>query len=146
MGFLERNKALSDLGQKESSVWWACFLVAALIIVIETGPIVAKLIMPVGPYDVALAKEELIQMAAAENEMRKDKEVNFEKKKVFYNKQREMSEILVNKLSALQEKHINEELEKWERGDWNPKDHRASMDEVMRKIKEKYQLHDRDLM
>ena len=146
MGFLERNKALSDLGQKESSVWWACFLVAALIIVIETGPIVAKLIMPVGPYDVALAKEELMQMAASENEMRKDKEVNFEKKKVFYTKQREMSEILVNKLSALQEKHINEELEKWERGDWNPKDHRASMDEVMRKIKEKYQLHDKDLM
>ncbi len=146
MGFLERNKALSDLGQKESSVWWACFLVTVLIIVIETGPIVAKLIMPVGPYDVALAKEELIQMAAAENEMRKDKEVSFEKKKVFYTKQREMSEILVNKLSALQEKHINEELEKWERGDWNPKDHRASMDEVMRKIKEKYQLHDKDLM
>jgi hypothetical protein len=146
MGFLERNKALSDLGQKESSVWWACFLVALLIIVIETGPIVAKLIMPVGPYDVALAKEELMQMAAAENEMRKDKEVSFEKKKVFYTKQREMSEILVNKLSALQEKHINEELEKWERGDWNPKDHRASMDEVMRKIKEKYQLHDKDLM
>ena len=85
-------------------------------------------------------------MAAAENEMRKDKEVSFEKKKVFYTKQREMSEILVNKLSALQEKHINEELEKWERGDWNPKDHRASMDEVMRKIKEKYQLHDKDLM
>jgi hypothetical protein len=56
-----------------------------------------------------------------------------------------MSEILVNKLSALQEILINEELEKWERGVWNPKDHRASMDEVMRKIKEKYQLNDKDL-
>lgn len=146
MGFLERNKALSDLSAEESSVWWACMLVSLLIILIETGPILAKLIMPVGPYDVALAKEELMQMAASENDMRRDKEVSYEKKKVFYTRQKEMSEMLVDKLTTLQEKHINEELEKWERGEWNPKDHRASMDEVMRKIKEKYRLHDKDLI
>lgn len=146
MGFLERNKALSDLSAQEGSVWWACTLIALLIILIETGPIIAKLIMPVGPYDIALAKEELMQMAASENEMRKDKEVSYEKLKVFYTKQKEMSEMLVNKLSTLQEKHINEELDKWERGEWSSKDHRASMDEVMRKIKEQYQLHDRDLI
>jgi hypothetical protein len=146
MGFLERNKALSDLSAQESSVWWACTLIALLIILIETGPIIAKLIMPVGPYDIALAKEELMQMAASENEMRRDKEVSYDKLKVFYTKQKEMSEMLVNKLSTLQEKHINEELDKWERGEWSSKDHRASMDEVMRKIKEQYQLHDRDLM
>ncbi len=146
MGFLERNKALSDLSAEESSVWWANMLISLLIILIETGPILAKLIMPVGPYDVALAKEELMKMAAAENEMRRDKEDTYEKKKVFYTRQREMSETLINKLTTLQEKQINEELEKWERGEWSPKDHRASMDEVMRKIKEQYQLHDKDLI
>lgn len=146
LGFLERNKALSDLSAEESSVWWACLLISLLIILIETGPILAKMIMPVGPYDIALAKEELMQMAASENEMRRDKEVSYEKKKVFYTKQKEMSDMLVNKLSALQEKHINQELDKWERGEWSAKDHRASMDEVMRKIKEQYQLHDKDLI
>jgi hypothetical protein len=117
-----------------------------LIILIETGPIISKLIMPVGPYDIALAKEELLQMAASENDIRQDKEVSYEKKKVFYQKQKEMSDKLVNKLSSLQEKHINEELEKWERGEWNPKDHRASMDEVMRKIKDKYQINEEGLI
>ena len=146
MGFLERNKALADLADEESSVWWSCLLITLLIILIETGPILAKLIMPVGPYDIALAKEELTQMAASENEMRQDREISYEKRKAFYKKQKEMSDMLVNKLSSLQEKHINQELDKWERGEWDPKDHRASMDEVMRKIKEQYRVNDKDLI
>jgi hypothetical protein len=146
MGFLEKNKALSDLSGEESSVWWTSLLLSLLIILIEVGPILSKLIMPVGPYDIALAKEELLQMAADENEMRRSKEVMFDKKKVFYQKQKEMSDNLVNKLTELQKKHIDEELDKWERGEWNPKDHRASMDEVIRKIKEKYNVEDENLL
>lgn len=145
-GFLEKNKALSDLSDKESSVWWTSILLSLLIILIEIGPILSKLIMPVGPYDIALAKEELLQMAEDENTMRKSKEVIFEKRKAFYQKQKEMSDDLVNKLTDLQKKHIDQELDKWERGEWNPKDHRASMDEVMRKIKEKYNVSDEDLL
>ncbi len=135
VGFLERNKALTDLANEESSVFWTSLLLSLLIILIEVGPILSKLIMPVGPYDIALAKEELTLMAASENDMRKDKELTSEKKKAFYHKQKEVSDQLSEKLSALQQKHIDEELDKWERGEWNPKDHRASMDEVMRKIK-----------
>ena len=117
-----------------------------LIIIIEIGPVLSKLIMPIGPYDIALAKEELLQMASDENEMRKGKEIVFEKKKVFYQKQKQMSDELVDKLTKLQQKHIDEELDKWERGEWNSKDHRASMDEVMRKIREQYKLQDEDLL
>lgn len=146
VGFLERNKALADLSGEESSVFWTSLLISLLIILIETGPIISKLIMPVGPYDIALAKEELTRMAASENDMRRDKEESFEKKKVFFEKQRQMSEHLVNKLSSLQEKHINEELDKWERGEWSAKDHRASMDEVLRKIRDQYQVDDKDLI
>jgi len=145
-GFLERNKALADLSGEESSVFWTGLFLSLLIVLIETGPIISKLIMPVGPYDIALAKEELTKMAAAENEMRRDKESSFEKKKIFFEKQKEMSDMLVNKLSSLQEKNINDELDKWERGEWNPKDHRASMDEVMRKIKQQYKVNDKDLL
>lgn len=146
VGFLERNKALANLTDEESSVFWTSLLISLLIILIEIGPILSKLMMPVGPYDIALAKEELLAMAASENEIRQDKEVSFEKRKTFYRKQKEMSDKLVDKLSSLQEKHINEELDKWERGEWSPKDHRASMDEVMRKIKEQYRLNDDELM
>jgi hypothetical protein len=146
VGFLERNKALSDLSREEGSVFWTSLLISLLIILIETGPILSKLIMPVGPYDIALAKEELLHMAASENDIRQDKEISYEKKKIFYQKQKEISDKLVNKLSSLQEKHINEELEKWERGEWSPKDHRASMDEVMRKIREQYQIKEDGLI
>jgi uncharacterized protein DUF4407 len=142
MGFLERNKALSDLSSEESSVFWSCLLISLLIILIEIGPVLSKLIMPIGPYDIALAKEELLQMAADENHIRADKEVQHEKKRAFYQKQKEMSEQLVDKLAEIQKKNIDKELDQWERGEWKPEDHRASMDEVMRKIKEKYQVKD----
>jgi hypothetical protein len=146
MGFLERNKALSDLSDQESSVWWTTLLVSLLIILIEIGPVLSKLIMPVGPYDVALAREELLQMAADENEIRKGKDVIYEKRKVFYQKQKEMSDNLVDKLTSLQKKYIDEDLDKWERGEWTAKDYRASMDEVMRKIRKQYQVDDDDLL
>jgi len=146
MGFLERNKALSDLSEQESSVWWTVLLVSLLIILIEAGPVLSKLIMPVGPYDIALAREELLQMAADENELRKGKEVVHEKRKVFFQKQKQMNDELVDKLIHLQKKNIDTELDKWERGEWDAKDHRASMDEVMRKIKKQYQVRDDDML
>ena len=146
MGFLERNKALSDLSRQESSVFWSVLLISLLIILIEIGPILSKLIMPVGPYDIALAKEELLQMAASEMDIRKDKEVLFEKRKTFFRKQKEMSDLLVEKLMQLQQKNIEKELDKWERGEWEPEDHRASMDEVMRKIKEQYKIKEEDVL
>lgn len=146
IGFLEKNKALSDLSAEESSVWWTSLLISLLIILIEVGPILSKLIMPIGPYDIALAKEELLQMASDENDIRKDREMLHEKKKAFYQKQKEMSDQLVDKLTSLQQKHIDQELDKWERGEWNPRDHRPSMDEVMRKIKSQYQFRDEDIL
>jgi hypothetical protein len=146
MGFLERNKALADLADEESSVWWTSLMVSLLIILIEVGPILSKLIMPVGPYDIALAKEELLQMASDENDMRKSKEMVFEKNRNFYQKKREMSNELVDKLTALQRKHIDEELDKWDRGEWDSKDHKASMDEVLRKIKKNYDVKDEDVL
>ena len=57
-----------------------------------------------------------------------------------------MSDDLVEKLTQLQKKNIDVELDKWERGEWDPKDHRASMDEVMRKIKKQYQFRDDDIL
>lgn len=146
MGFLERNKALSDLSSEEGSVFWSCLLVSLLIILIEIGPVLSKLIMPIGPYDIALAKEELLQMAADENHIRADKEILHEKKKAFYQRQKQMSDQLVEKLTEIQKKNIDKELDQWERGEWKPEDHRASMDEVMRKIKEQYEIKEDGLI
>ncbi len=146
MGFLERNKALSDLSNEEASVFWASLLISMLIILIEIGPVLSKLIMPLGPYDIALAKEELLHMAHEEGEIRKDRNERHEKRRVFREKQKEMSDQLAEKLTQLQQKNIDKELDKWERGEWKPEDHRASMDEVMRKLKTNYQFKEDDLL
>jgi hypothetical protein len=146
MGFLERNKALSDLSDQEGSVFWASLLISMLIILIEIGPVLSKLIMPLGPYDIALAKEELLHMANEEGEIRKDKVERYERRKVFREKQKEMSDQMAEKLTQLQQKNIDKELDKWERGEWQPEDHRASMDEVMRKIKSQYEFKEDDLL
>ena len=121
-------------------------MISLLIILIEVGPILSKLIMPVGPYDVALAKDELLQMAKSENDIRKGKEIVYEKKKLFYEKQKAMSDMLVHKLTEMQQKNIDDELLKWEQGTWQPRDHRPSMDEVMRSIKKQYKLDEEDMM
>lgn len=146
MGFLERNKALADLAGEETSVFWTSLLISMLIILIEIGPVLSKLIMPLGPYDVALAKEELLYMAAQEGDIRRDKEERFEKRRVFREKQKEMSDQVAQKLTSLQQKNIDKELDKWERGEWTPGDHRPSMDEVMRNIKSQYHFREEDLI
>jgi hypothetical protein len=146
IGFLERNKALGNLADKEPSVFWSSLLISLLIILIEVGPILSKLIMPMGPYDIALANEELTSMAQIENEMRKSKDLIFTKKKKFYEQQKNLTNELTEKMLKLQQKHIDEELDKWERGEWTAKDHRVSMDEVLRKIKERYNVQEEDVL
>ncbi|HEX9508888.1 MAG TPA: DUF4407 domain-containing protein [Puia sp.] len=144
-GFLEKNKALSDLSTKEGSVFWANWLITLLIILIETGPILSKLIMSTGPYDLALAKMELLQMAAAEDEMRRDKELIQDKKTGIYAQKKDISEDLIKKLAALQKKHIQEELDQWEKGqDTIPV--RPSLEEITRRIKERYDFREEDIL
>ncbi|HEY4061497.1 MAG TPA: DUF4407 domain-containing protein [Puia sp.] len=145
VGFLERNKALSDLSSRESSVFWSNFLISLLIILIETGPILSKLIMSTGPYDLALAKMELMQMAASEEDIRREQELVHEKKKEVYGYKKEMTGELVKKLSALQKKHIQEELDQWERGE-DKIPSRLPLEEVTRRIRERYDFREEDVL
>lgn len=142
LGFLERNKALSDLSDEEPSVWWALLLISLLIILVETGPILSKLILPVGPYDVALAREELLPMAADEEIIQTARGSVYERRKSFRHKQQGLTTALTEKLTVLQQRQIDEELRKWEAGEWDQRDHRPSMDEVLRKIKKQYLFAD----
>lgn len=74
VGFLARNKALSTLSEKEDSVYMANLLISLLIILLETAPILAKMLLPVGPYDIALAKEELVPMHQLEKSIARDQD------------------------------------------------------------------------
>ena len=145
VGFLERNKALSDLSARESSVFWTSLLISLLIILIETGPVLSKLIMSVGPYDLALAGLELKQMAASEEDMRRDAALVKEKKTAVYGQKKEMTAELLQKLAVLQKKHVQEELDQWERGeDSIPK--RMPLEEVTRRIRQRYDFREEDVL
>lgn len=145
VGFLERNKALSDLSAHEPSVFWANLLISLLIILIETGPILSKLIMSTGPYDLALAKAELLQMANAQEELRHDQDLVHDKKKAISQQKKEMTDEVIKKLSALQKKHVQEELDQWERGE-DRIPNRLPLEEVTRRIRQRYDFREEDIL
>lgn len=144
VGFLERNKALADLSREESSVWWSSLCISLLIILIEIGPILSKLIMNVGPYDIALSQMELIQMARSENEMRRDKELLHEKMQLIFRHKKDITEDTLNKAKELQQKYIQSDLDKWEKGD-SPNKH-APLNTAMKDIKSKYDFEEENVI
>jgi hypothetical protein len=137
VGFLERNKALSDLANEESSVWWSNLLLSLLIILIEIGPVLSKLILNVGPYDIALAKEELLQMAESEHELRTQKEMLIDKHKLIRQRKKEVSEELVEKLTKMQRENMQKDLDQWQKGEKNTSKN-ESLDDVISKGKKQY--------
>jgi len=145
VGFLERNKALSDLSSRESSVFWTSLLISLLIILIETGPVLSKLIMSTGPYDLALAGIELKQMAAAEEDIRRDKELVKEKRTAIYDRKKEMTTELLQKLAELQKKHVQEELDQWERGE-DTIPGRMPLGDVTKRIRQRYDFREEDIL
>jgi hypothetical protein len=141
VGFLERNKALSDLSAQEDSVFWANLFIAVLIVLLETGPILSKLIMHAGPYDLALAKTELLLMAEHENELHKHKQLQYDRMEGLYKQKKDVSDDLIQKLTALQTKHIDQEIDRWERGE-KPVDNRTSLSDLMKRIKERLEVEE----
>jgi len=113
-------------------------LLSVLIILIEIGPVLSKLILNVGPYDVALAKEELLQMANAEQEMRMEKETLIEKHKLIAQRKKDVSEELVEKITELQQQQIDKDLKKWENGEQGTTK-KESLDEVLARAKGQYE-------
>ena len=145
IGFLERNKALSDLSNEEDSVFWTSLLLTLLIILIETGPIISKLIMQTGPYDIALAREELIHMADAENEIRKNKALVFENRKKFFDNKIEVSDELLSQLSAVQRKKIRDAFDKWEKGE-HTESNRQPLHDMLGRLKKDLEFSEENLL
>lgn len=145
VGFLERNKALSDLSDEESSVFWTSLLLTLLIILIETGPIISKLIMQTGPYDIALAQEELIHMADAENEIRKNKALVFENRKKYFDNKIEVSDELLSQLNAVQRKKIRDAFDKWEKGEYTEAS-RQPLHDMLSRLKKDLEFSEENLL
>jgi len=108
-----------------------------LIILIEIAPVLSKLILNVGPYDIALAREELLHMAESEQDLRTQKETLIDKHKLILQKKKQVSEELVEKLTQLQRENMNKDLEQWQKGETGSSKNQ-SLDEVISKGKKQY--------
>ena len=86
-----------------------------------------------------------MQMAASENEMRRDKQLLFDKQEGLYKKKKEMSDEMLDKLSAMQSKHINQEIEQWERGE-RPGNNKRALNELAKKLKEQYDFEEENVI
>lgn len=146
VGFLERNKALSDLQDEESSVFWAALLISLLIIIIETGPVIAKLIMPKGPYDIALGSEELLNMAKEEEIIRQKKHVVYDKNEIERIRKKELTEEYLTKLTELQKREFEKILSDWEKGNPAEKPRREQLDELLADFKKQYQYKEENIL
>ena len=95
--------------------------------------------------DLALSKKELLEMAASEQEIRREKALMHDKMDEIYKRKKEVSEELMDKITGLQKKYMNEEMNKWERSD-QPGKSRFSMDELTRKIKEQFDFSENHVL
>jgi hypothetical protein len=50
-GMAARLDAMKRIGSQSSAIWWANVFVIILFIIVESAPVVVKLISPKGPYD-----------------------------------------------------------------------------------------------
>ena len=69
---LERLKAMSVLSS-DNTVWWASLLLVALFLMLETAPIIVKLLSDRGPYDF---KQETLEHSVYANERKKTSDLN----------------------------------------------------------------------
>jgi uncharacterized protein YjcR len=102
--------------------------------------------MSVGPYDVALAKTELLQMATSENEMRRDKQLIFDKLDGIYKNKKEMSDEVMEQVRASQQKDIKETFSKWESGASLHENRKAPMDSLIKNIKQQFDYQEEDVI
>jgi hypothetical protein len=88
---------------------------------------------------------ELLQMAESENEMRRDKDLLFEKLKTLYQRKKEVSDELIEKVTGMQRDQIDQDLEKWKKGEWN-ESNRKNLDTLVRSIKDKYDYKEENIL
>ena len=93
----------------------------------------------------ALARKELLQMAEGEDLMIREKELVQDKKRQINQQKKDITEELTKKLSALQKKHIQEELDQWEKGQDNIPS-RTPLEVITRRIRERYDFREEDIL
>jgi len=62
-----------------------------------------------------------------------------------YKKKKEMSDAMIDRLMEMQSKHINQEIEQWERGE-RPANNKRALNELAKKLKEQYDFAEENLI
>ena len=87
-----------------------------------------------------------MQMAASENEMRRDKQMHFDKMEAIYKNKKEMTDELMQQIKTSQQQHIKETFSNWQDGAPMNGNKKASMDALVKNIKEQFDYKEEDVM
>jgi hypothetical protein len=77
--------------------------------------------------------------------MRRDKQLVIDKLDTYYKRKKEMSEEMNEKIAALQRRHIDDDIERWQRGE-RYGNGRAGMNELMKKLKDQYEVQEENVL
>ncbi len=135
-GFLARVNALSILSKKESAIWWTSFFITFLIIFIEIGPVLSKLLAARGPYDAKLELEEKMQLWEDEKRTILLKELIEHNFILKTEKEKEINEKQINQLSDVREQKISVQVQKWKDGELD-----VGFDSLSEMIQEDFHPH-----
>jgi Domain of unknown function (DUF4407) len=132
-GFLAKNKALSNLIAKNDGVYWTALLITLLIIIIEILPILSKLIIQIGPYDVAIGRMDKEKMSILEDGL----EEIYKKRK---ESRKEISNLILDRITIFQKTGIKNDLDDWENDKFDKRKHgkRTPINDLLRALKELY--------
>lgn len=109
---LSRLRALSKLKKDDETVYWVSLLITILFLLIETAPIIVKLIGSQGVYDVLLHRKEneiIIDQKILLNEYLV-KEEEYQKEKNLLRKMREKNRIKIEELKLRTELNANDSI------------------------------------
>lgn len=112
-GFLTRIEALNNLVESNSALLWRYILIVVILMLIELMPVLAKTLLPSGPYDEKVRLREEMEMEIAANNQLKEKDL----KELYNQLAKENDETFLRHFfettRAEREQQMKSQLEKW---------------------------------
>ena len=136
--FLARNTALTELSKKEGSVENVSRLIILLFIIIETSPVLTKLISPKSSYDFLQSKE-ILQTKLQRKRKRAESKIKFHWRKRSLLEQillthKKRMDVRLNKVKALVKlKKLEKAVLEWKRQQFESQEFLKKLDEELNK-------------
>jgi hypothetical protein len=119
-------EALSFLTKENSSIYLASWLITLLFVLLETAPVVVKLLSSRGPYDEVLDRldyektiEQKIKISELNDTVNTEMRISTERNRIKLEAELKANEELMNEIAAAQAEIAKEAVKKWKEKELN---------------------------